>query len=83
MQTIVEEVVGKEDQMMSLLTGKINLATLGRRPSSFDNDDDEWGIENMIWSLVNYLSFLLIKLCQWGFTNSLTNNMFIMEGLTL
>ena len=43
MQTMVEEVVGKEDQMMSLLTGKIDLETLGRgnRKSIFDEDDDE------------------------------------------
>jgi hypothetical protein len=41
MQTIVEEIVGKEDQMMSILTGKYDLSKLGRRPSAFDNDDDD------------------------------------------
>jgi hypothetical protein len=41
MQTMVEEVVGKENEMMGLLTGKFNLSTLGRSASSRYNDDDE------------------------------------------
>ena len=47
MQTIIEEVVGKEDEMMNILTGKINLATLGRRPKSIlddDDEDEEWNL---------------------------------------
>jgi hypothetical protein len=42
MQTMIEEVVGKEDEMMGILTGKINLNQLGRSKSSiFDEDDEE------------------------------------------
>ena len=42
MQTIMEEIIGKEDQMLGLLTGKFDLRTLGRNPKSiFDEDEEE------------------------------------------
>lgn len=42
MQTIIEEVVGKEDELVSLLAGKLNLTALAHRPKDiFEEEDDE------------------------------------------
>ena len=42
MQTIVEELVGKEDYMMSFLNGKINSSYKGfAYKSTMDNDEED------------------------------------------
>ena len=41
MQTIVEELVGKEDYMMSFLNGKINSSYKGLADKGMDNDEED------------------------------------------